>query len=166
MALLTLMVGLPGSGKTTRARQLAVETGALRLTPDEWQARLFADDMHHPDHDRRHDTVEAIMWDVAAHILSRGGDVILDFGFWSRVERAGFAARAQALGADCIVQFEDVPFAELERRVAARNETAAGGHFVIPVAMLREWAQRFEAPDADEMAGRFSPPASFASDNH
>ena len=81
MALLTLMVGLPGSGKTTRARALAAQTGALRLTPDEWQTRLFADDMHHPDHDVRHGEVEAIMWEIAAHILSQGGDAILDFGF-------------------------------------------------------------------------------------
>ena len=166
MALLTLMVGLPGSGKTTRARALAAETGALRLTPDEWQTRLFADDMHHPDHDRRHDTVEAIMWEVAAHILARGGDVILDFGFWSRAERGDFAARARALGAECRVQFEDVPLAEPELRVLARNAGAAGGHFVIPVTALREWAGRFEPPDADELEGKFSPPAPSASDSH
>lgn len=156
MALLTLMVGLPGSGKTTRAKALAASTGALRLTPDEWQTRLFADDMHHPDHDRRHDMVEAIMWEVAAHILARGGDVILDFGFWSRAERRDFAARARALGADCRVQFEDVPFEELERRVTLRN-AAAQGSFVIPVPILREWAKLFEPPDADELAGRFRP---------
>ena len=160
------MVGLPGSGKTTRAKALAAETGALRLTPDEWQTRLFADDMHHPDHDRRHDTVEAIMWDVAAHILSQGGDVILDFGFWSRAERAGFAEKARALGAVCIVQYEDVPMEELEARVTRRNQEAAEGHFVIPITALRQWARLFEPPDADELAGKFSRPASSSSDSH
>ena len=73
MALLHLMVGLPGSGKTTRARVLEAETGALRLTPDEWQTRLFADDMHHPEHDRRHGEIEAIMWEVANSVLRQGG---------------------------------------------------------------------------------------------
>ncbi|SCE02364.1 hypothetical protein GA0115246_109559, partial [Streptomyces sp. SolWspMP-sol7th] len=38
---LFLLVGLPGAGKTTRARRLAEEHGALRLTPDEWMLPLF-----------------------------------------------------------------------------------------------------------------------------
>lgn len=155
MATLTLMVGLPGSGKTTRARALAARTGALRLTPDEWQNRLFADDMHHPDHDRRHGEIEAIMWDIAAHVLARGGDVILDFGFWTRAERADFAQRARALGARCQTQYEPVPLAELEQRLEIRNAGPATGHFVIPHAKLREWAALFEAPDAAELAGRY-----------
>jgi AAA domain len=38
---LYLLVGLPGSGKTTLARQLETERYALRLTPDEWMMPLF-----------------------------------------------------------------------------------------------------------------------------
>ena len=153
MALLHLMVGLPGSGKTTRARVLEAETGALRLTPDEWQTRLFADDMHHPEHDRRHGEIEAIMWEVANSVLRQGGDVILDFGFWSRAERVHFAQAAIALGAGWRVDFAFVPLDELKRRLVARN-LEAGGHFVIPPDILDVWAARFEPPDADELAGR------------
>jgi hypothetical protein len=41
---LYLVVGLPGAGKTTRARELEATLPALRLTPDEWQWALFPDD--------------------------------------------------------------------------------------------------------------------------
>jgi predicted kinase len=36
-----LIVGLPGAGKTTRAKELEIRERALRLTPDEWQIALF-----------------------------------------------------------------------------------------------------------------------------
>ena len=41
-ATLLLMVGLPGAGKTTRAKELAAAYRALRLTPDEWMIRCSA----------------------------------------------------------------------------------------------------------------------------
>jgi predicted kinase len=55
MTTLHLMVGLPGSGKTTLAKKLEGELGALRLTPDEWHRYLFGQDAAHPDHDERHE---------------------------------------------------------------------------------------------------------------
>jgi predicted kinase len=36
MATLHLICGMAGAGKTTLARQLQADTGALRLRPDEW----------------------------------------------------------------------------------------------------------------------------------
>lgn len=116
MTILHLMVGLPCSGKSTRAKQLEAELGALRLTPDEWHIDLFGDDVADPDHDRRHDAVEVLMWRVASVALKKGVDVILDFGFWARIEREDFAARAAALGATTKVHFMDVPRDELLAR--------------------------------------------------
>lgn len=43
MVQLFLMVGLPGSGKTTRARALAEEHAAVVLTPDAWMIPLFGE---------------------------------------------------------------------------------------------------------------------------
>ena len=45
VATLFLIVGLPGAGKTTRAKELAAKHRALRLTPDEWMIPLFGDSM-------------------------------------------------------------------------------------------------------------------------
>jgi len=151
MATLHLMVGLPGAGKTTLAKDIATQTGALRLTPDEWHLRLFGDDLADPDHDRRHDTVEALMWQVAASMLARGADVILDFGFWSRAERGDFAGRARKIGARTTIHYAEAPPEELLRRVAARNAAGAGVAFTIGEADLRRWMAVFEPPATDEL---------------
>ena len=87
MAVLHLMVGLPCSGKTTYARRLAATANALLLTPDAWYLKLFDNDAGHPDHDRKHSQIEAIMLDVARQALMLGCNVILDFGFWAVQER-------------------------------------------------------------------------------
>lgn len=151
MATLHLMVGLPGSGKTTRARELEREYRALRLTTDEWHLFLYGHDVDTPAHDARHAKVEQIMWTVAARVLALGTDVILDFGCWAREEREDFRARARALGADFKLHFMDVPLDELKRRLDERNKTAGSAVFFISDENLRAWAAVFQPPDADEL---------------
>jgi predicted kinase len=71
------MVGLPCSGKTTRAKGLESELFALRLTPDEWYVNLFGHDVSHPEHDKRHFLIEDMLWQIAARALSLGTNIIL-----------------------------------------------------------------------------------------
>jgi predicted kinase len=98
MTTLHLMVGLPGVGKTTLALELAQSLPALRLSADDLQLALFGDDVSHPDHNARHDAIEAALWPLALGALRAGADVILDFGFWSRGERQHLRALAAACG--------------------------------------------------------------------
>ena len=99
MATLHLMVGLPCSGKSTLARTLEQEHSALRLTPDEWQLRLFGQDAEAPEHNARHTLIETLQWEVASRALALGINVILDYGFWAREEREDYRSRAKQLGA-------------------------------------------------------------------
>lgn len=151
VATLHLMVGLPCSGKTTYARQLAREVDALLLSPDVWHLQLFGDDVGHDEHDERHTRIETIMWDVAKHVLACGGDVILDFGCWARVERDEFRNRAKALGATFKLHYMDVPYSELYRRLEIRNRTPAEGVFVIPKTEMKTYFAMFEPPTEDEL---------------
>jgi predicted kinase len=146
------MVGLPCSGKTAWARELERQHAAIRLTPDEWHVPLFGQDAEDPEHDRRHAAVEALLWDLAAKLLARGIDVILDFGFWTREERDGFRARAAQLGADCVIHYAEASLDVLLARLAARNAELPPGTFAIRESDIRAWAARFEAPTPDEQA--------------
>ncbi len=154
MATLHLMVGLPCSGKTSLAQKLEYERSALRLTPDEWQLRLFGQDAEEPEHDARHALIEALLWEVASRALVLGTNVILDFGFWAREEREDYRARAKQLGARSEVHFLDVPADELLRRLARRNAQLSPMAFHIPEEMMKPWIAFFQKPTPDELEGR------------
>jgi len=148
------MVGLPCSGKTTLAQKLEGEKAALRLTPDEWQVRLFGQDAEEPEHNARHSLIEAMLWSIASRALELGTNVILDFGFWAREEREDFRMRAKKLGASSEVHFLDVPKDELMRRLAARNSQPSQDSFHIPENSMKEWIAFFQKPTLDELERR------------
>ena len=146
MTTLHLMVGLPCSGKTTRAKELAISEKALLLTPDVWQMKLYGQDFPGPYHDKRHSDIEQIMWDVAKSVLSLGISVILDFGFWGASERADFRQRAKALGVNFRIHFMDVPKDELLARLEQRNRQAGDETWYISPSYLEQWYNQFEPP--------------------
>ena len=154
MATLHLMVGLPCSGKTTLAQKLEHELSALRLTPDEWQIRLFGQDAEEPEHDARHSLIEALLWNIASRVLELGTNVILDFGFWAREEREDYRSRAKHLGASSEVHYLDVSEAELLRRLKKRNSRPSQKSFLISEEAMKPWIAFFQKPTPDELEPR------------
>jgi predicted kinase len=154
MATLFLMCGLPGSGKTTLAKQIEGQHSALRLTPDEWIVHLFGTELTPPTLDSCRDPIEALQWMVAERALRLGVNVILDFGFWTRRERDGFRSQAAALGARSEVRFLDVPRSVLSERLAARNADLPLYAFQVTEAQLDLWWSLFEPPTPEELQPR------------
>jgi predicted kinase len=154
MATLHLMVGLPCSGKTTLAQKLEQELPALRLTPDGWQIRLFGQDAEEPEHDTRHNLIEAMLWNIAGRALELGTNVILDYGFWAREEREDYRLRAKQLGAGSEVHFLDVPKDELLMRLAKRNLQPSQDSFIISEEAMKPWIAFFQKPTPDELERR------------
>lgn len=153
-ALVHLIVGLPGAGKTTRARELERRAPALRLTPDEWQIALYDGD-NPPD---KRDLVEGKLIELGMRAAGLGIDVVLDFGFWSRDERSALRWIASTVGARSQVVHLPVELEEQRRRVAHRFATTPGQTFPISDAELLQWRTQFEAPDDEELRGSRIPP--------
>jgi len=155
-ARLMLTCGLPGAGKTTLARQLAADRGAVRLTKDEWLWALGPT----PWATTTQAKVNHELWQLAQQILRLGLSVVLDFGASLRSERDEMRSVARSLGVGVELHFLDVPVDELWRRIEARNSEPPWDRAPIGRAHLDEWAAVFETPDAAELALFDAPPDS------
>ena len=154
MATLFLICGLPGSGKTTLAKQLEHSCPAFRLCPDEWIAPLLADVTDTAELDRLRTPIESVQWEVAKRVLTLGVDVILENGFWSRDERASYRLQAEARGARVELRYLDVPRDELWERLSRRNANLPPGTFAVREDQLDLWWSWFEPPTADELSNQ------------
>jgi predicted kinase len=147
------LVGLPGAGKTTRAKELEGTLPALRLTPDEWMLPLFG--AYEAGNAR--DVLEGRLLTLAARAVRLGMHVVLDFGFWSRAERAALRHLASTLGARLELVYLETAPKEQRSRLLARAE-GEGAAPRITEADLDEARARFEVPTPDELDGEPGPP--------
>lgn len=147
---LVLLCGLPASGKTMLARELADAYRAVRLNLDEWELALDVD----PFDEEFQVRLEAKFWELTQRLLVLGTSVVLEWGFWARSERDEKREAARALGIPVELRFLDVPFDDLVRRVEARH--AAGG-LAITEAHMERYRAIFQPPTNAELA-LYDPP--------
>ncbi len=151
-AVLVLLCGLPGSGKTTLAKRLEVERNGVRLCADEWIYDILEDKNDIPEMDRLRNPVEKLLWILTKRLLITGATVILENGFWSKSEREAYRQSAENLGAEVELHYLEVELEELKNRLSKRNLQNLPGTFEIPMEKIEEWYEMFEAPDERELS--------------
>ena len=141
-----LICGLPASGKSTLARQLAAKIPAVRLDKDEWVKQLGGDVWD----DAFRVRIERQLWALTLDLLAQGQSVILEWGHWARVERDEKRLGARSLGVGVELHFVDAPPDELIER--ADRRTALGEWTAAPMtrAHFEEWSTIFQPPEEEE----------------
>ncbi len=144
---LVLICGLPASGKSTLARQLASTIPAVRLDKDGWTTQLGADVW---DADFR-SRLERQLWVHSQDLLAHGQSVILEWGHWARDERDEKRLGARALGVGVELHYLDAPLEELIKRAERRNTSGEWTASPITRAHFQEWVTMFQPPDEEEV---------------
>lgn len=150
MATAHLIHGYLGAGKSTYARRLAAETGAVLLCFDEWYLRLYTDGS--PTGALDDDLLNrlyAVLNDHWPRLLAAGVDVVLDFGFWSRSWRDDARALAAAAGAEPRLHWVQTSDETALARCLTRNEDP-GSAFLLDRDAYVALKARYDPPSADE----------------
>lgn len=150
MATLFVMVGLPGSGKTTRAKSLSGDHAAIRLSPDEWMIPLFGES----EADGKRDVLEGRLISVALQALRLGTSVVLDFGVWSRDERSSLRWLAASVGASCHLVYVPIDRTTQLDRIEHRLRRSPSVTFPMTGAELDLWREHFDEPYTAELECR------------
>ena len=161
-ATLFLTVGLPCTGKTTAARRVEAEHDALRLTKDEWVKALYGQENPRS----AQDVIESRLIEIGLRVLELGGNVVIDYGLWSRDERSALRQAAADVGATVEMRYFELPPDEQRRRLDQRQAEAPHTTWPMTDEELAHWAARFDVPTPGELDGTEpidQPPSGFAS---
>lgn len=143
-ARLIIVAGLPGSGKTTLANQLAASIHAIRLSADDWMDGLGIN--LHAEQER--DRIERMQWKLAQQLLELGNTVIVEWGTWGRWERDILRERARELGAAVELHYLSAAPEELFRRIQQRGMEAPP----LEWETVQNWGNIVEPPTPEELA--------------
>jgi predicted kinase len=141
---LIIVCGLPGSGKTTLAKEFESRLRAVRFSADEWLDALSLDLY---DEERR-GKLEALQWKFGQQLLALGLTVIIEWGTWGRSERDALRLGARALGAAVELHYLSAPADVLFDRIQRRGMENPP----IERDALSRWFDVFQVPTPEEMA--------------
>lgn len=159
MAMLHMIEGPVGAGKTTYANRLGKDLKTAPLVLDDWMATLFRPDRPEGEiwewyGERKRRCVEQI-WQVARRHVELGGNAIVELGLIQRAQRLAFYERAETANVRLRVHVLDADPVERLRRVRARN-VEMGETFAMAVSddVFAMASAMWESVDTAEQQGR------------
>lgn len=159
MAIIHLIEGPVGAGKSTFAAGLCKQHDCITLSLDDWMARLFSADK--PDSafmewyvGRKARCIEQI-WLTACDILNSGKDVVLELGLIHSTERLEFYDRMDGASIRFTVYFLNAARDVRAKRVQNRNQDK-GPTFSMHVSdqVFAMASDMWQAPGTVETNGR------------
>ena len=154
MAKVYLICGKICSGKTRYAGQLRETIPAVILSTDEVTYDL-TDNAQGESYNAFARRVNGYLRKKAVQIVQAGANVILDWGFWTRVDRQEISDYFRSRGIAYEWHYIDVSEEQWEKNIAERNRRISSGHggsdFYVDEGLRNKVLSMFEVPDRKEI---------------
>lgn len=149
-AVLHMVCGKIGSGKTTLTKRLAAEPKTVLISEDDWLARLYPNEIHAiADYVRCAGRLREAMAGHITALLAAGTSVVLDFPSNTTTTRSWARGVFEKAGAAHRLHYLEVPDEVCKARLRARN--LSGEHpFQTTDAEFDQITSHFIPPGAEE----------------
>ncbi len=147
---LYLLCGLPCAGKTTLAKQLAKEKGAIALSLDHLVLTLFPEEDTFETHHKYVQRVENTFFPIVGNLLNQGCSVVMDFPAHTKVERDSLRQIATQAKVKSYLYYLQADLETIKKRIQQRNVALKDGEYFIPDWLLAMIIEKFEPPDLSE----------------
>lgn len=155
-----LICGKICSGKTYYAKQLKEKYNAVILSTDEMTFDLINNEQGE-FYDSLCQKANLYLRKKAAEIAAAGADVILDWGFWTRENRAEISDFMKIAGVPYEWHYIDVNDDLWQKNIEERNNRISAGKggsdFYVDEGLLKKLLSMFEAPAQDEIDVWYTP---------
>ncbi len=145
-----LICGFIGAGKTTFARKLEKETGAVRFTKDEWVIKLFGNNPPKDKFQEYDSKMTELTTEIALKCLAAGASVIIDDGFWHRKQRDEIRQKLKDVGAIAKFYNLDTSVDLMKKRTVKRSDNPPIDSFYITEQEFDDYIKEFQPPSKDE----------------
>ena len=147
-----LICGKICTGKSYYTEKLATKTGAVVLSCDELSLTLFPKGLGDA-HDEVLENVKIYFKKKSLELLSAGCDVILEWGFWKREDRAKISEFYEENRVPYEWHYMEIADDIWEERIMGRNrkvEEALTRDYYVDEGLKMKCLSLFEAPDEAE----------------
>jgi len=141
------------SGKTTYAKKLQKEGKAVILSVDEIMLAVFGQDAGEK-HDDYVAGIKKYLYQKTLEIIENGLDVILDWGFWTKEERAYARSFFSSNGIVNEFHYIEIEDSEWKRRIEKRNRDVLADNsdaYYVDEGLSEKFNAIFEKPDPSEI---------------
>ena len=151
-AMLHFVCGKLASGKTTLARQIAVESNGVLISEDVWLSRLFPGNPHwtFPEYLERSARLRAALAPHVVDLLRRGLSVVFDFAGNVPQERQWVRSIFEDARAGHVLHYINVPDSVCRARLNRRNAEAPEGSQATSDAEFDAMTKYFVPPSPSE----------------
>jgi predicted kinase len=148
-----LICGKICAGKSTYARKIANDINAVILSVDEITLALFGQYIG-DKHDEMVEKTEKYLLKKAIELVSKGIDVILDWGFWTHEERQFVTKYFTDIGIKVEWHYVEVNIINRQKHLSKRNNEIKNNivnFYYIDSATADKFWNLFEEPKQNEI---------------
>ncbi len=158
MTKVIMVCGKICSGKSTYAEQLRRENNAVLLSIDEIMLAMFGQYVGEM-HDEYVAHTEKYLYGKSLEIVGSGINIVLDWGVWTKAERAEAREFYKSRGIDYELHYIDVSDEVWRERINKRNSAISNGRldaYYIDENLAAKFGAIFEPPNDEEIDVRIS----------